>query len=331
MELGFTLVYAVTMIVALQGNILLIYIVWRRRETRTLTSFLFVNMAIADLLIAVFQMPFSMAHFYVSEFTGAVGNLFYRSVMYLVNVSMTASIFSLVVMAFDRYFAVIHPLRRMIWFRRAKIILPVIWIASWTLMVVTPFSYMVGDSLGKCFYTDEHIPRVPFWTFLLFINYIMPLAIISALYIIVARKIWFHEIPGQLESSRLQPDEQIPRKKVVRTLITVVVVFAVCWFPMQVLQMNFAVTAGMTWHPIAIYSIHWLGQANSAINPWLYIGLNGKMNAAFKRMIRCHRQGNTLLHRPSTATIRSNTAVTTIWNPPTAYGWADESIADDMF
>ena len=53
MELGFTLVYAVTMIVALQGNILLIYIVWRKRETRTLTSFLFVNMAIADLLIAV--------------------------------------------------------------------------------------------------------------------------------------------------------------------------------------------------------------------------------------------------------------------------------------
>ena len=312
MDLGFTLAYAVTMIVALQGNILLIYIVWRKRETRTLTSFLFVNMAIADLLIAVFQMPFSMAHFYVSEFTGAVGNLFCRSVMYLVNVSMTASIFSLVVMAFDRHSAVIHPLKRMIWFRRAKIILPVIWIASWTLMVVTPFSYMAEDSLGKCFYTDEHIPRVPFWTYLLLINYIMPLAIISALYIIIARKIWFHEIPGQLECFRLQPDEQIPRKNVVRTLITVVVVFAVCWFPMQVLNMNIAVTAEITWHPIAIYFIYWLGQANSAINPWLYIILNDKMNAAFKTMIRCHGQENTLLHRPSTATIRSNTAVTTV-------------------
>ena len=164
--------------------------VWRKRETRTLTSFLFVNMAIADLLIAVFQMPFSMAHFYVSEFTGAVGNLFCRSVMYLVNVSMTASIFSLVVMAFDRYFAVIHPLKRMIWFRRAKIILPVIWIASWTLMAVTPFSYMAKDSLGKCFYTDEHIPRVPFWTYLLLINYIMPLAIISCAKDMVPRNSW---------------------------------------------------------------------------------------------------------------------------------------------
>ena len=190
MELGFTLVYAVTMIVALQGNILLMYIFWRKRETRTLTSFLFVNMAIADLLIAVFQMPFSMAHFYVSEFPGAVGNLFCRSVMYLVNVSMTASIFSLVVMAFDRYFAVIHPLKRMIWFRRAKIILTVIWIASCTLMVTTPFSFMVRDSLGKCFYTDEHIPRMPFWTYLLLINYIMPLAIISCAKDMVPRDSW---------------------------------------------------------------------------------------------------------------------------------------------
>ena len=100
---------------------------------------------------------------------------------------------------------------------------------------------------------------------------------------------------------------------------------------MQVLNMNIAVTAEITWHPIAIYFIYWLGQANSAINPWLYIGLNDKMNAAFKTMIRCHGQENTLLHRPSTATIRSNTAVTTVWNPPTANGWADESIAYDMF
>ena len=103
---------------------------------------------------------------------------------------MTASIFSLVVMAFDRHFAVIHPLKRMIWFRRAKIIPPVIWIASCTLMVISPFSFMVRDSLGKCFYTDEHIPRVPFWTYLLLINYIMPPAIISCAKDMVPRDSW---------------------------------------------------------------------------------------------------------------------------------------------
>ena len=66
----------------------------------------------------------------------------------------------------------------------------VIWIASCSLMVITPFSFMVRDSLGKCFYTDEHIPWVPFWTYLLLINYIMPLAIISCAKDMVPRNSW---------------------------------------------------------------------------------------------------------------------------------------------
>ncbi|XP_022784260.1 orexin receptor type 2-like [Stylophora pistillata] len=312
MELGFTLAYAVTMIVAMQGNILLIYIVWKKRETRTLTSFLFVNMAVADLLVTVFHMPVSMAHFYVTGFTGTFGNIFCRLLFYLEDVCTAASIFSLIVMAFDRYFAVVYPLKRMIWFRRAKHILPVIWIASWTFMAVTPFSYMANDSNGKCSYTNEHIPRVAFWTYLLVINYILPLTIICFLYITIARKIWFHEIPGQVETSRVQPDGQIPTKKVLRTLIIVVVVFAVCWLPLQVFRMDFAATGKVSWQPVAIYFISWLGQANSAINPWLYISLNGKMNSAFKRMIRCHGQSNTLSFRSSTTTMRSNTAVSTV-------------------
>ena len=106
-------------------------------------------------------------------------------------------------------------------------------------------------------------------TYLLVINYVLPLAIISYLYIKITRKLWFHEIPGQHKISRNMADDQIPKKKVLRTLIIVVLVFAVCWLPMQVLQMDYVVTARIKWHPAAIYFASWLSQANSAINPWL--------------------------------------------------------------
>ena len=66
-ELGFTIAYAVIMIAAFIGNTLLIYIVWKKPETRSLTSFLFVNMAVADLLVAIFQMPVTISHFYVFD------------------------------------------------------------------------------------------------------------------------------------------------------------------------------------------------------------------------------------------------------------------------
>ena len=307
-ELGFTIAYAVIMIAALIGNTLLIYIVWKKPETRSLTSFLFINMAVADSLGAIFQMPVTIAHFYVFDMSAMVGVLLCRFSYYLVHVLMTASIFSLVVMPFDRYFAVIHPLRQIIWFRKAKIIIPVIWVASWTLMAVTPVVYRL--KVGKCYYIEENMPSLPFWTYILLINYILPLVIISALYITVARKLWFHEIPGQDETALSQPGEQIPRKRVVRMLIIVVVVFAVCWLPLQVFQMDLGVRAILSeWDPVLIYFAYWLSQANSAINPWLYIGLNGKMNVSFSRMIRCRQEENVRRYRPPTYNFRSSKTV----------------------
>ena len=307
-ELGFTIAFAIVMILALVGNLLLIYIVWNTPETRGLTSFLFVNMAVADLLVAVIQMPLSMAHFYSTGMTGVAGDLFCKFFNYLLQVSMTASILSLVVMAFDRYFAVIHPLRRNIWFRRSKIILPVIWVPSCTLMAVNLASYEAN--YGKCFYMEKYIPSVILLTYLLVINYVLPLAIISYLYIKITRKIWFHEFPGQHEISRNLADDQIPKKKVLRTLIIVVLVFAVCWLPMQVLQMDYVVTERIKWHPAAIYFASWLSQANSAINPWLYILLNGKMNGAFRRMIR----SQSVRSRAFSNTSQSTTAVSFLRN-----------------
>ena len=59
-----TVLYAITMIVAFTGNGFLIYIVWKKPEVRSLTSFMFVNMAIADLLVTLVVMPWSISIIY---------------------------------------------------------------------------------------------------------------------------------------------------------------------------------------------------------------------------------------------------------------------------
>ena len=86
--------------------------------------------------------------------------------------------------------------------------------------------------------------------------------------------------------------QEIPEKKVIRMLIIVVVVFAVCWLPVHVHQMHSSIQIGAFWPHSLVYFCYWLSQANSAINPWLYIGLNGKIKAAFAKMIGCRRTGN---------------------------------------
>jgi len=288
--LSLTVLFVVTIIVALVGNTLLIYIVWKKPETRNLTSFLFVNMAVADLLVAVFQMPISIAHFYIS----GGSDLICRFQYYVLYVSMIASIFSLAVMAFDRYFAVVHPFRRSIWFRKPKIVMPIIWITSTALMSIAPFTFrLIG---GKC--RVEASLLFPFYTFFFLVGFLVPLVVISVLYTLVARKLWLHQMPVDHVVGENQRIPEIPKKKVIRMLAIVVVIFAVCWLPLHVFQMDEGVSMvmsglqdGAEWEPYEIiYICYWLSQANSAINPWLYIGLNGKMAAAFKNMIRCHHE-----------------------------------------
>ena len=291
--LSLTILYVITMVVALAGNTLLIYIVFRKPGARNLTSFLFVNMAVADLMVAVFQMPVSIMHFYVFEISDLIGAFICRFLYYVVYASTIASIFCLTVMAFDRYFAVVHPFRRSIWFRKPKIITPVIWISSMALMSIAPFTFKLKN--GKCWI--ETSLMLPFYAYFFAVGFLLPLAVISILYTLVARNLWLHEVPLDTDIGENQQEQEFPKKKVIRMLIIVVVVFAVCWLPMHMYQMDVGVSVSVesggaaNWDPyVIIYICYWFSQANSAINPWLYIGLNGKMKAAFKTMIRCRHE-----------------------------------------
>ena len=47
-----TLCYAVTIVLAIVGNLLIIIIVWRNRRMHTTTNFYLVNLGVADLMVA---------------------------------------------------------------------------------------------------------------------------------------------------------------------------------------------------------------------------------------------------------------------------------------
>jgi len=95
--------------------------------------------------------------------------------------------------------------------------------------------------------------------------------------------LWLHEVPGEDEQHRQQ--QQMTKKKVLRMLIIVFSVFALCWLPGQAFQLYLAVTEGVKDLPIVQVACYWFGYNNSAINPWLYICMNSKMYSAFSSMI----------------------------------------------
>ena len=58
------------------------------------------------------------------------GKVMCKGIVYIAYVTITASVLCLMFMAIDRYYAIVHPLRRHLWFRKPKLIVPFIWIGS---------------------------------------------------------------------------------------------------------------------------------------------------------------------------------------------------------
>lgn len=56
-EWGIIILYAITFIVGLSGNVLVCFAVWRNRSMRTVTNIFIVNLAIADLAVIIICLP----------------------------------------------------------------------------------------------------------------------------------------------------------------------------------------------------------------------------------------------------------------------------------
>ena len=287
-----TVMYAMTMLAALLGNTILIYIVWKRPAVQSLTSFMFVNMAVADLMVTVFMMPVSISDLN-SDFKwmipGLLGEITCRAIPFITHTTVMASVLCLTVMAIDRFYAFNFPLMGGTpWFRKSKYITPLIWIVSMVLMSIVPLYYKFFDKTSQCanygFYPPGNIRG--FMLYLFIVTYFVPLVVISNLYGKTAHAIWFRHVPGNELNENQQHQQEISKKRAVRMLIIIVITFAICWLPGQAFTLFWAITRfSITVPDILMYLAFWLGHANSAINPWLYIALSTNIRSAFLQML----------------------------------------------
>lgn len=112
--------------------------------------------------------------------------------------------------------------------------------------------------------------------------YIIPLTLIAAFYFAVCRKLWLRKIPGNPSAMNLRSANK-SKKKTIKMLIIIVVVFALCWLPAHVMHMIifFNYEAFKKFPKYVTLVAFFFSHANSAINPFLYITLNKNFMHAF--------------------------------------------------
>ncbi|KAJ7377070.1 hypothetical protein OS493_031029 [Desmophyllum pertusum] len=126
---------------SLSGNSLTIYIVLTKPYMRSITNCLIANMAIADLFMTLSAMPYSAAYAYVGSrwFGGTMGMITCKILHFSVALSIAASILTLVVIALDRFFAVVYPFKRPSVIRKISVVSTVIWVLS--ILSTSPYLY----------------------------------------------------------------------------------------------------------------------------------------------------------------------------------------------
>lgn len=98
----FIFFYALIMISAALGNLLIIYIVISNRKMRTIVNYYIVNLACCDILISVFVLPTKMLELLAPAEWLALNNTWCTVMSFLQSVMVFASLLTLVATCFER-------------------------------------------------------------------------------------------------------------------------------------------------------------------------------------------------------------------------------------
>ncbi|GLH06464.1 G-protein coupled receptor moody [Gryllus bimaculatus] len=133
-------------------------------------------------------------------------------------------------------------------------------------------------------------------------SYLVPLVLICGLYLGMLLRLWHGVAPG----GHVSAESRRGKKRVTRMVVVVVVIFAVCWCPIQVILVlktldQYEITNTTVMLQIAS---HVLAYMNSCVNPILYAFLSDNFRKAFRKVIACGpvsgaRGSGTRYHRAS--------------------------------
>lgn len=292
LQVVLTVLYAIIFPIALLGNSLVLYVVFKRQSMRSVLNLLIVNMAIADLLVTVFIMPYSVAYLFVELewFSGIVGVILCKTIHFSLTASIAASVITLIVITVDRFVSIVFVWKTCLNLRTSKVSLVVIWIIAIGTMglhldVYTVKQAIAGDERYFCYPDWQRMPVGfnKFFAIGMFVMlYAFPLVLMAILYSMIVHKLWKNSFAGSSASSG-DANINSSKKRVVKMLVTVTVAFAVCWFPLHTIHyyIYFDAETFQCMPPIFLLLSFWLGHANSALNPVLYVIFNKTFRRAF--------------------------------------------------
>ncbi|GAB0189482.1 neuropeptide FF receptor 2 [Grus japonensis] len=298
----FIVSYLLIFLLCMVGNGVVCFIVLRSKRMRTVTNLFILNLAVSDLLVGIFCMPTTLLDNIIAGWP--FGSLVCKMSGMVQGISVSASVFTLVAIAVDRFRCIVYPFKQKLTISTALVVIAVIWFLAVAIMCPSAVMLRVqeeknfrvilgyGNETRPVYWCREDWPdpgmrRI--YTTVLFANiYLAPLSLIIVMYARISTALFNAAVPAAGKHSH-ERRHGAPKKKqkVVQMLIIVALLFTLSWLPLWTLMMlsDYANLSDLQLRVINIYIYpfaHWLAFFNSSVNPIIY----GFFNENFRRGFR---------------------------------------------
>ena len=244
-KIGKTMAYCLIFLVSLSGNTFIGIIVYKTKTMRKPINFFIVNMAMSDMLFPIFVIPSQIQMIYIDSWLigGPLGQVLCKLVHFFQETSFIVSIQSLVLIAVDRFGAVVFPLRSPL---ISSKLCPIFILATWMVAMAVTSPYLIAFKIVK--HHGEHPGCEQMWNEAFgehssFPQYILamvvvflytPLVLIAILYIVIYLTLKSQKLPGEQSANYSQQQRANRERTVLKMAIATVVTFAVCVLPLSV-------------------------------------------------------------------------------------------------
>ena len=300
-KIGGTVTYCLFIIVSLVANSLIVMIVYKTPNLRKPINYFIANMASSDLLFPIFWIPWNLSHLHTNYsflIGGQLGQALCKLVPFFGNVSFVVSIQNLILIAVDRFGAVVFPLRSPL-IRSKKGCLFFI-LATWLVAVAVTSPYLFANELVESPETTRCVTRwkkafgdsssyVSFLAAKHILFICIPVLFLVILYPIIVIKLKTQVHPGE-QSANAQQQRDRTNRNVLQMSIAIVTVFVLCWL---LYSINFFIIryqdsstlfscSFWIYYKVTFYMIN----AYCAINPIICFMFSRNYRRALKRLIK---------------------------------------------
>ncbi|XP_077979007.1 QRFP-like peptide receptor [Glandiceps talaboti] len=267
------------------GNLLVIVAICRQKNLwKSTTNHFIASLSISDSFVGLIFIPFKVAAMYKPEILGM--EHLCDAVMTISWTSMNTTVLSLLSIAIDRYRAIVTPLKQRISVKQARLIILLTWIVSFGYSSVNIYLYGVVNKITEQNVTISQCKYVAKMDLLGaraatdgVILYIAPLVIIAYLYIRMVVVLYF--------GSTLNETSKRRKRKAIKMLIIIVVMFAVCWLPIRIWRMFMFYIPRLARSNFIFTVIILILFANSWINPVILAFFSEKFRSEFTYILSC--------------------------------------------